>query len=135
MRIGVMAMCCVWASSAVAQTPQAGQAVADASTFGAVATLAPLCGLRDEAWARDLRRAAEQAVTGSKATDDATLSRAPGSGQAAAALGYADMEALEDFTADTPEATCAALKKNPALGKADTAVETFRKRRDSKPIG
>ena len=30
--------------------PPPGQNVADAATFGAVATLAPLCGLRDETW-------------------------------------------------------------------------------------
>jgi hypothetical protein len=106
-------------SVAHAQTP--GQNVADAATFGAVATLAPLCGLRDENWSADLRRAATQT-----ATDTA---------RAAAALGYGDMEALEDFAADKPEATCSALQANPALGKADTAVDTFRHRRDGKPVG
>jgi hypothetical protein len=123
-------------SVAGAQTPApTGQSLADAATFGAVATLAPLCGLRDEAWSFDLRRAAMQTATGSAATDDAGLARAPGNGQVAAALGYADMEALEDFAADTPAATCASLRRNPALGRADAAVAAFRRRRDGKPVG
>jgi len=122
-------------SVAGAQTVPAGQSVADAATFGAVATLAPLCGLRDEAWSFDLRRAAMQTATGSAATDDAGLSHAAGSGQVAAALGYGDMEALEDFAADTPAATCASLRANPALGRADAAVAAFRRRRDGKPVG
>ena len=121
------------ASAAGAQPSPPG--LADATTFGAVATLAPLCGLRDEAWSADLRRAATQTATGSNATDDAGLSRAPGSGQAAAALGYGDMEALEDFAADTPDVTCASLRDNPALGRADSAVKAFRRRRDGKPVG
>jgi hypothetical protein len=122
-----------WTSVACAQP--SGQGLADATTFGAVATLAPLCGLRDESWAADLRRAATQTATGTAATDDAGLSRAPGNGQAQAALGYGDMEALEDFAADTPGVTCASLRDNPALGRADAAVKTFRRRRDGKPVG
>ena len=43
--------------------------------------------------------------------------------------------ALEDFAADTPEATCRALRKNPALGRADAAVDAFRRRRNGKPVG
>jgi hypothetical protein len=131
-----MVLSIAFVSAASAQTPPAAdQRVADAATFGAVATLAPLCALRNEAWAADLRRAAQQAETGSAATDDRGLSAAPGNGRAIAALGYGDMEALEDFAADTPAATCAALRTNPALGRADAAVETFRRRRDSKPSG
>jgi hypothetical protein len=141
MRILVALLPVAFASVASAQVPPtadqrpADQSVADAATFGAVATLAPLCGVRNEAWAADLRRAAQQAVTGSTATDDAGLSRAPGNGRAVAALGYGDMEALEDFAADTPAATCAALKMNRALGRADAAVDRFRRRRDGKPVG
>jgi hypothetical protein len=124
------------ASSAVAQTTTpAGQSIAGAATFGAVATLAPLCGLRDEAWSSDLRRAAMQTATGTSATDDAGLSHAPGNNQVAAALGYGDMEALEDFAADTPAVTCASLRENPALGRADAAVDAFRRRRNGKPVG
>jgi hypothetical protein len=124
----------LWISVAQAQVPS-GQGVADGATFGAVATLAPLCGLRNEAWSADLRRAAMQTATGNQATDDASLSSAPGANKVVAALGYGDMEALEDFAADTPDATCAALRKNPALGKADAAVDGFRRRRDGKPVG
>jgi len=124
----------VWLSNAHAQTP-AGQSIADGATFGAVATLAPMCGFRDEDWSADLRRAAMQSATGSAATDDTTLSSAPGSNQVVAALGYGDMEALEDFAADTPEKTCAALRNNPALDRADAAVAGFRRRRDGKPMG
>jgi hypothetical protein len=91
--------------------------------------------LRDEAWSSDLRRAATQNATGSAASDDAALSRAPGGGQAAAALGYGDMEALEDFAAGPAEKICASLRENPALGRADEAVKTFRHRRDGKPVG
>lgn len=124
----------LWVSAGYAQAP-GGQSVADGATFGAVATLAPLCGMRDEAWAADLRRAAMQTATGSAATDDSGLSSAPGGNQVVAALGYGDMEALEDFAADTPDATCAALRKNPALLKADAAVDAFRRRRAGKPVG
>lgn len=122
------------AAEAQAQAPS-GQSLADAATFGAVATLAPLCGLRDDSWSADLRRAATQNATGSPAMDDAALSHAPGNDLATAALGYGDMEALEDFAADTPAETCKSLRGNPALGKADAAVAAFRRKRDGKPIG
>jgi hypothetical protein len=136
MRVVLAMMVIAGTAAAGAQTPAPpGQSLADAATFGAVATLAPLCGLRDEAWSSDLRRAATQSATGSAATDDATLSRAPGADQASAALGYGDMEALEDFAADTPARTCASLRENPALGRADAAVDAFRRRRDGKPVG
>lgn len=136
MRFVVALLTVAFVSAAVAQTKApAGQSIADAATFGAVATLAPLCGLRDEAWSFDLRRAAMQPATGSITTDDAGLSLAPGSNQVAAALGYGDMEALEDFAADTPAVTCASLRENPALGRADAAVDAFRRRRNGKPVG
>lgn len=136
MRCVVAMLSVAFVSVATAQTPApSGQSLADAATFGAVATLAPLCGLRDEAWSADLRRAAMQTATGTAATDDAGLSHAPGIGRVAAALGYADMEALEDFAADSPTVTCASLRENPALGRADAAVDAFRRRRDGKPVG
>lgn len=134
MRLVITMLSIVWVTAAQAQAPN-GQSVADGATFGAVATLAPLCGLRDEAWSADLRRAAMRAVTGTTATDDTSLTTAPGSNQAVAALGYGDMEALEDFAADKPDATCAALRQNPALGRADAAVNAFRRRRDGRPVG
>jgi hypothetical protein len=134
MRFLAAILCLGWMPVAGAQTPS-GQSLADAAMIGAVATLAPLCGLRDEAWSADLRRAATQTATGSSAADDAALSHAPGSDLAAAAIGYGDMEALEDFAADTPEQTCASLRGNPALGRADAAVDAFRRKRDGKPLG
>lgn len=134
MRLVVAAFCLIWVTSAQAPA-QPGQGLADAATFGAVATLAPLCDLRDETWSFDLRRAALQAATGSTATSDADLLAAPDSGKAEAALGYADMEALEDLAAETPAAVCAALRANPALSRADAAVAAFRRLRDGKPVG
>ena len=120
---------------AAAADPSAGQAVADAATFGAVATLAPLCGLHDEAWAQDLRRAARERASGSRATDDAALAGEADAARLGAALGYGEMEALEDFAADSPAATCKALGGNPALGEAEEAVRQFRRLRDGKAIG
>ena len=76
-----------------------------------------------------------QTSTGSTATDDASLASTPDANQITAALGYGDMEALEDFAANKPDATCAALRNNPALLRADAAVDTFRHRRDGKPAG
>jgi len=132
--VTAIALFAAWPAAAFPQAP-AGQSIADGATFGAVATLAPMCALRDEAWSSDLRRAAMQAATGSAATDDAALSSAPGAKQVIAALGYGDMEALEDFAADRPDATCTALRQNPALGRADAGVNAFRQRRDGKPVG
>jgi hypothetical protein len=114
---------------------QSGQGVADAATFGAVAALAPLCGLHDESWSADLRRAARQRASESRETDDVTLNAQPGSGQLSAALGYGEMEALEDLATDTPDVTCKALSANPALAKAEDAVRAFRLLRDGKPVG
>jgi len=136
--LAMMSVGCVslaHAQTPTGPTPPEGQTIADGATFGAVAALAPLCGLRDESWSSDLRRAAIQTATGSAAMDDASLTSASGASQITAALGYGDMEALEDFAADTPDATCAALRKNPALERADAAVDAFRRRRNGKPIG
>lgn len=109
--------------------------MADATTFGAVAILAPLCGLHDEAWAQDLRRAARERASGSKATADAALAGEADAARLGAALGYGEMEALEDFAADTPAVTCKALGGNAALGQAEEAVRRFRQLRDGKPVG
>ncbi len=119
---------------ALAQEP-AGQAVADAATYGAVAALAPLCNLHDEAWAQDLRRAARHVASPQQPLDDASLNAAPGAGQMGAALGYGEMEALEDMAADKLEPTCANLQKNPALTRAEAAVKAFRAARDARPVG
>ena len=100
--------------------------LADAIQLGAVATLAPLCGLRDEGWAEDLRRAAMQSATGTTAHDDPALLAAPGSGLAAGALSFAEAEALESFAEAPAEASCRPLAANPDLARADAAVRGFR---------
>lgn len=105
-----------------AVAPAAAQGLGDAAQFGAVATMAPLCGLRDEAWSDDLREAAFETAAASQ-------------GQAAAAIAYGDMEALEDFAADSPAVACSSLAANPALRRADQAVARLRQQRDGKPIG
>ncbi len=98
--------------------------------WGALATLTPLCGLRDEAWAFDLRRAELQAATKSERSDDEALRRAPGRAEAEAALSYAETEALEQFADAPPERSCVPLARDPALGEADEIVRAFRWQRD-----
>jgi hypothetical protein len=101
--------------------------------WGTLATLAPLCGVRDEAWAFDLRRAELQSATGSKRFDDPALKSAPGSNEAVAALSYAEAEALEDFAETSPERTCLPLANSPDLGEGDEIVRAFRAQRGPQP--
>jgi hypothetical protein len=101
----------------------------DLVRLGRIATTAPLCGLRDEPWAFDLRRAALQSATSSARFDDRALEAAPGSDQAQAALGYAEMEALEDFAEAPPAQTCGPLAQSPDLARADEVVRAFRAQR------
>lgn len=133
-----LAAALLWTGPAPAQqaTGVPGPALDDTVSLGRVATLAPLCGLRDDAWAYDLRRALIRAATGTPSTDDASLRAAPGSGQASAALGFAEMDALEQFAAATPREACAALSGAPDLGRADQLVKEFRWRAQAdKPVG
>ncbi|MBI1775054.1 MAG: hypothetical protein HYR63_06885 [Proteobacteria bacterium] len=112
------------------------QSLKDAVRLGGIATLAPLCGVREEPWAFDLRRAAMQSATGTDATEDGELKAAPGSNLAIAALGYADLEALEDFALDHGEASCEKLRQDPDLARADRMVDEFRRRAQlKKPVG
>ena len=105
----------------------AGAAQLDGAVqMGTVASLASVCGLRDEAWVADLRRATIQSATSSHAHDDASLHQAPGSDQASGALGYADHEALESFAEAAPEATCGPLAHSNDLTQADRLVRAFR---------
>jgi hypothetical protein len=97
--------------------------------WGTLATLAPLCGVRDETWAFDLRRAELQSAIGSKRFDDPALKSAPGSDAAMAALSYAEAEALEDFAETSPERTCVPLANSPDLGRGDEIVRAFRAQR------
>jgi hypothetical protein len=100
----------------------------DTVRLGRVMVIAPLCGLRDGAWAADLRRGALQQATQSPATDDAGLKAAPNAGLAEGALGYAESEALEDFAAAPPDATCLKLPDSAELAEADRVVEDWRRR-------
>jgi len=112
------------AGPAIAQPSEAQ--LADTVSTGTVAALAAVCGLRDEAWAADLRRAAIQAATGSRAHDDPTLRAAPGSDLAIGALSFADAEALESFAEAPPDATCGPLAQSKGLDQADAMVRGFR---------
>ncbi|MBV8095960.1 MAG: hypothetical protein JO110_22565 [Acetobacteraceae bacterium] len=117
------------ASAAPRSEPALGPSesqLADAVRLGTVATLAPLCGLRDEPWAEDLRRATVQSATGAKAYDDPALKAAPGSNLAIGALSFAEMEALEDFAEPSGASSCGRLAADPELARADDIVRAFR---------
>ena len=101
-------------------------ALEDAVRLGTVATLAPLCGMRDEAWSFDLRRAALMDTTHAPQPDDETLRRAPGRDLAVAALSHAEAEALETFAEAPASSTCDPLAKDPELVRADRIVQAFR---------
>jgi hypothetical protein len=124
-RTGVLALAgALWMGIAVAQPSEAQ--LADTVSVGTVAALAAVCGLRDEAWVADLRRAAIQSATGSRAHDDPGLHAAPGSNLAIGALGFADAEALESFAEAPPEETCKPLAHSKGLDQADRMVRGFR---------
>jgi hypothetical protein len=119
------------ANAAPAPEPRAGPSerqLAEAVQLGTVATLAVLCGLRDDGWAEDLRRAAVQSATGTDAQDDPGLKMAPGSNLAVGALSFAEAEALESFAEAPPESSCRPLAANPDLTRADDIVRAFRDR-------
>jgi hypothetical protein len=120
-RLGAVVLGLAVAAGSVAAAPLDG-----AVQMGTVASLASVCGLRDESWAADLRRATIQSATGSHAHDDAGLHQAPGSDQAVGALGYADHEALESFAEAPPDATCGPLAHSKDLEQADRMVRAFR---------
>ncbi len=115
-------------------SPAAGQgrvgpdqtALNEAVRLGTTATLAPLCGLREEGWAFDLRRAAILRATRTDRPDDEALRAAPGSASVQGVLGYAEVEALEDFAGSPPASTCGPLASSPELRDADAAVQEFR---------
>ena len=101
-------------------------ALEDAVRLGTVATLAPLCGMRDEAWSFDLRRAAVMDATRAPQPDDETLRRVPGRDLAVAALSHAEAEALETFAETPAPNTCGPLARDPELVRADRVVQAFR---------
>jgi hypothetical protein len=93
---------------------------------GTLATLANICGLRDEAWAFDLRRSTILDATHAARPDDDTLRSAPGSQLVTTAMTYAETEALEDFAEAPADVTCEPLRRNPDLAQADKIVREFR---------
>ncbi len=111
----------------LAQTTGPSQAdIDEAVRRGTMATLANVCGLRDEAWAFDLRRSTILDTTHAARPDDDTLRAAPGSQLVTTAMTYAETEALEDFAEAQPAVTCEPLKRNPELARADQIVRDFR---------
>ncbi len=100
--------------------------LAESVRLGSLAALAPVCGLRDERWAADLRRSAIQSATGSKGHADGDLAAAPGSNLVIGALSFAEAEALEAFAEAAPDATCGPLGRDPNLARADGIVRDFR---------
>ena len=127
------------AAPALAAAPdQAGPDQAgldDAVRLGTTATLAPLCGVRDDLWAFDLRRAAILRATRTGRPDDGALRTAPGSALVQGALGYADTEATEDFAEKAPAATCGPLAGSAELRRADGIVQRFRALKAASPPG
>ncbi len=101
-------------------------AIAATVRLGSVAALAPICSLRDERWAADLRRAAIQSATRSDAHSGPDLKRAPGSNLAIGTLSFAEAEALERFAQASAAATCEPLAASPDLDQADRMVLQFR---------
>ncbi len=126
-RTTLAAACLVcWPSWGQATSGPSQAAIEDAVRLGTVATLAPLCGMRDEAWSFDLRRATLMDVTHAPQADDETLRGVPGRDLAVAAMSHAEAEALEAF-AETPTSnTCGSLADDPELGRADRIVQAFR---------
>ncbi len=118
--------CWSQAESGPSQAAPSEAALDDAVRLGTVATLAPLCGMRDEAWSFDLRRAAVMDATRAPQPDDETLRRVPGRDLAVAALSHAEAEALEAFAEMPASDTCGPLAHDPELARADRAVQAFR---------
>ena len=126
MRLSVIAFAALLiAAPALAAGPSQDQ-MADAVAYGGVAALAPMCGLRDEAWAADLRRSQIETATGTFRHDDAGLAAAPGSNLVVGALSYAETEALEDFAEAPASVTCGPLSRDGRLAHADEMVRRFR---------
>jgi hypothetical protein len=111
------------APGARAQTSTA--ALGETVTMGTLATLAPLCVMRDDSWAEDLRRATIAEATGASGKDDTSLHDAPGANVVISVLGDAEHEALEVFTEEPGGKTCANVAHSPDLPRADRMVAAF----------
>ena len=114
------------AAPALAETGPSQAALDEAVKLGTMAALAPLCGLREEAWAFDLRRAAILGATRAPSPVDPALKAAPGSNLVISALSFAEAEALESFAEAPAAQTCAPLARDPELERADRIVQAFR---------
>ena len=117
----IASICCATPASAQDQA-----ALDKAVRLGTIAALAPICGLREEGWAFDLRRATILEATRTTRPDDAALEHAPGSQIVVGAMSYAETEALEDFAEAPAAVTCGPLAHDPGLAQADAIVEAFR---------
>ena len=124
----ILAVACFACWPAWSQTPTGPSEATldDAVRLGTVATLAPLCGMRDETWSFDLRRATVMETTHTRQPDDEALQRAPGRDLAVAALSHAEAEALEAFAEAPAAETCGPLAQDPELARADQIVRAFR---------
>jgi len=114
-----------FAASGARAQPSAA-ALNDTVAMGTLATLAPLCVMRDGSWAEDLRRATIAEATGVKGKDDTSLHDAPGANVIISVLGDAEHEALEVFTEEPGGKTCADVAQSPDLPRADRMVAAFR---------
>ena len=92
----------------------------EASRLGTIATLAPLCTLRDEAWAHDLRNAEIE-----------MLSRSAPHNDAVAILSYVEDEAVESFAETAAAIPCGPLGHDPDLARADRVVNAYRRKAGS----
>ncbi len=124
MMIGAMAIGVPAAAQPVSQAE-----LDDAVRLGRVATLAPLCGMREESWSFDVRRATLFDTTKAPRPDDHTLATAPGGEQVTGALSFAEAEALEDFAEAPAATTCGKLAGSADLQRADALVAAFRARK------
>jgi hypothetical protein len=100
--------------------------LANSLRFGAIATISPICGLRDSRWAADLRRAELQAMGAGPHPGQSDPAQQRLADRAGAALSYAEDETLESFAGAPPEATCVPLAHNADLARADQMVAAFR---------
>ena len=131
MRQGIAAAVAAMLAAGVAsaQPGPSQAALDDAVQLGTVAALAPLCGLREEDWSFDLRRATILGATGDGKADDRALAEAPGSNLVIGALSFAEAEALESFAEAAPVTSCNALAGSEDLSRADALVAAFRARK------
>ena len=119
----VLALCLL--APAMSQAAPSQAALDEAVRLGGVAALAPLCGLRAESWAFDLRRAAIFGATRATRPSDQALRDAPDSQMVVGALSFGEAEALEEFAKAAPAETCSPLKIDPDLARADDIVRAF----------